>query len=295
MVSSLLAQSTVNGIIAGSIYALVASGFSLIYSTNKFMHFAHGSSVVVSGYILHTLFSLIGIPFYLSALLTILLSGLFGLLLYRAIYLPLQNKKASNVILLIASIALLMLFQNLIQMIFGAKVRSIGHVEIAKGINILGAIITPLQLVIVFISLLLFILLFLFMKKTKLGRNMRAVSDNKELASIIGINNKRISDYSFILGSCLAGVAGILIGLEQNLYPTMGTMLMIKGFTGAVIGGITFVPGAIIGSYLLGLVENLGILYLPSGYKDAIAFALLFIFLLVRPAGLFGIQKGVNK
>ena len=295
MVSSLLAQSTVNGIIAGSIYALVASGFSLIYSTNKFMHFAHGSSVVVSGYIIHTLFSLIGIPFYLSVILTILLSGVFGLLLYRIIYLPLQNKKASNVILLIASIALLMLFQNLIQMIFGAKVRPIGYVEIAKGINILGAIITPLQLVIVFISLLLFVLLFLFMKKTKLGRNMRAVSDNKELASIIGINHKRISDYSFILGSCLAGIAGILIGLEQNLYPTMGTMLIVKGFTGAVIGGITFVPGAIIGSYLLGLVENLGILYLPSGYKDAIAFALLFIFLLVRPAGLFGIQKGVNK
>jgi branched-chain amino acid transport system permease protein len=180
-------------------------------------------------------------------------------------------------------------------MIFGAKVRSIGHVEIAKGINIFGAIITHLQLVIVFISLLLFVLLFLFMKKTKLGRNMKAVSDNKELASIIGINYKKISDYSFILGSGLAGVAGILIGLEQNLYPTMGTMLMVKGFTGAVIGGVTFVPGAIIGSYLLGLVENLGILYLPSGYKDAIAFALLFIFLLVRPAGLFGIQKGVNK
>ena len=195
MVSSLLAQSTVNGIIAGSIYALVASGFSLIYSTNKFMHFAHGSSVVVGGYIIHTLFSLIGIPFYLSALLTILLSGLFGLLLYRAIYLPLQNKKASNVILLIASIALLMLFQNLIQMIFGAKVRPIGHVEIAKGINILGANITPLQLIIIFISLLLFVMLYFFMKKTKLGRNMRAISDNKELASIIGINYKRISEW----------------------------------------------------------------------------------------------------
>jgi len=123
---------------------------------------------------------------------------------------------------------------------------------------------------------------------------MRAVSDNKELAAIAGINQKRVSDYSFIIGSVLAGIAGILIGLEQNLEPTMGTTLIIKGFTGAVIGGITSVPASILGSYLLGLAENYGIWFLPSGFKDAIAFAILFLFLLFKPNGLFGFNRGAK-
>ena len=117
---------------------------------------------------------------------------------------------------------------------------------------------------------------------------------NPELASIVGINKEKIINYSFFIGSCLAGVAGILIGLEQSIEPTMGTHLMIKGFTGAVIGGITSVPGAVLGSYLLGFAENIGVWFLPSGYKDAIAFILLFIILLVKPKGLFGIDQGVK-
>jgi len=288
-------QLLANSLIIGSIYALVACGFSLIYSTNKFMHFAHGTSVIVSAYILFWLFAILGIPFFLSCVLTLILSALLGLLMYRLIYLPLQNKKSSNIILLIASIGILILFENLIQMIFGAQVRTIGLIKVTKGIEFMGAVITPLQIIIILTSIVLLVLLYLFMKKTRLGRNMRAVADNKELASIMGINHRRISDYSFLIGSVLAAIAGILIGLEQNLSPTMGTMLMIKGFTGAIIGGITSVPGAIVGSYLLGIAENFGIWYLPSGYKDAIAFTLLFIFLLFKPTGFFGIDKGVKK
>ena len=288
-------QLLANALIIGSIYALVACGFSLIYSTNKFMHFAHGTSVIVSAYILYWLFTLLGIPFFLSCILTVILAGALGLLMYRLIYLPMQRRKSSNVILLIASVGILILFENLILLIFGARVRTIGLIKVAKGMEFMGAVITPLQIIIILTSVILLILLYLFMKKTRLGRNMRAVADNKELASIIGINQRRIADYSFIIGSMLAGIAGILIGLEQNLLPTMGTMLMIKGFTGAVIGGITSVPGAIVGSYLLGIAENFGIWYLPSGYKDAIAFVLLFIFLLFKPTGFFGLDKGVNK
>lgn len=291
---SLFAQLAVNGLIAGSIYALVASGFSLIYATNKFMHFAHGVSVAVGGYILFWLFTLLGVPFVLSCLITITLTGLLGLLMNRTVYGVLRKKKASSVILLIASIGLLVLFENLILLVFGADVKAIGLLPIAKGLEILGAVITPLQIVIILVSLLLLVSLYIFMKKTKMGRNMRAVADNKELASIIGINHKRITDYSFVLGSALAGVAGILIALEQNLTPTMGTMLVVKGFTGAVIGGVTSVPASVLGSYLLGFAENFGVWYLPSGYKDAIAFALLFIFLLFRSQGLFGINKGVK-
>lgn len=288
-------QLLANSLIAGSIYALVACGFSLIYNTNKFMHLAHGTNVAFGAYLLYWLFSLLGVPFFISVILTIIFSGILGVGIYRFIYLPLQKNNASNVILLIASIGILLLFENLILLIFGANVKSIGYIEVTKGLEIFGAIITPLQLWIMFISIVLLVGLYLFMKKTKLGKNMRAASDNPELASIVGINQKRLATYSFMVGSMLAGVAGILIGLEQNLEPTMGTMLVIKGFTGSVVGGITSIPGSIAGSYLLGIAENFGIWWLPSGYKDAIGFVLLFIFLLFRPQGLFGLNKGVRK
>jgi branched-chain amino acid transport system permease protein len=290
----IFAQLTVNGLIAGSIYALVASGFSLIYGTNKFMHFAHGISVAVAGYILYSLFSVFDIGIILAILFTLIASGVFGLLLYRGIYLPLQNKGASNVVLLIASIGVLILFQNLIQTFYGADLKIIGLLEVKKGLSIFGAVITPLQISVIVISFVLFVVLYWFMNDTKLGKEMRAVADNKELAGIVGINYRRVADYSFVIGSVLAGVAGILIGLEQNLDPAMGTMLIIKGFTGAVIGGIMNVPASIIGSYVLGLAENLGIWFLPSGFKDAIAFGLLFLFLLFRPQGIFGRDKGLG-
>ncbi len=291
---AIIGQLFVNGLIAGSIYALVASGFSLIYATNRFLHLAHGTTVAVGAYLLFALFSVLGIPFFVSALVAIILTGLFGLLMNRAIYSPLRKRKASNIVLLIASLALLSLTENIIMLIAGPGVKSIGWLPTKTGIHIGGAIITPLQIAIIVISVVLMILLYLFMKKTKLGRDMRAVADNKELASIAGINPIRISDYSFMIGSAIAGVAGILIGLEQNLFPTMGVMLIIKGFTGAVIGGMTSVPGAVVGSYIVGVIENLGILWLPSGYKDAIAFALLFVFILWKPTGLFGFNKGVK-
>lgn len=283
----ILMQLLINSLIIGSIYALVSAGFSLIYSTNKFMHFAHGVMVTVSAYILFLLFNILKFEFWAACILTIIFAGLLGFLSYRGLYLPLQNRKSSNVILLIASVGMLILFENIILLIFGADIKTIGYVSVSKGISVAGGIITPLQIIIILVSLILFALLWLFMNKTRLGRNMRAVSDNKELSAIIGIDYRRIADLSFIIGSMLAGVAGILIGLEQNLEPTMGLNLIIKGFTGAIIGSIASVPGSIIGSYILGIAENFGIWWLPSEYKDAISFVLLFIFLLFKPKGLF--------
>lgn len=281
-------QLLANSLIIGSIYALVAAGFSLIYATNKFMHFAHGIMVTVGGYLLFLLFTQLGIPFWISCIITLVVTGFLGWLSYRALYLPLQKRKSSTVILLIASTGLLIFMENIILLIFGADIKSIRYIGVTRGIDVLGAIVTPLQIVIFGITVVLLVLLYLFMHRTKLGRNMRAVSDNKPLASIIGINSRRIADISFIIGSVLAGIAGILIALEQNLTPTMGMGLIIKGFTGAIIEGIVSVPGAIAGSYILGIAENFGIWFLPSEYKDAISFVLLFIFLLFMPKGLFG-------
>jgi len=292
---SIFLQLFINGLIAGAIYALVAAGFSLIYSTNKFVHFAHGSTIAVSSYVLYYLFSTIGLDFYLSVLFAVLFAGLFGVFMLEAVYLPLSKRKASGLILLTASVALLILVESFILLIFGADVKTINFIKVEKGLEFFGAIITPLQIVIVISSLVLLVGLYFFMKHTKLGKAMRAVSDNKEVAEIVGISSKKIFIWSFFIGSLIAGVGGVLVGLEQNLEPTMGTNLMIKGFTGAIIGGVGSVPGAVLGSFLLGFAENFGIWYLPSGYKDAIAFVILFIFLLFRPQGILGIKKNGEK
>ena len=285
----------INGLIAGAIYALVASGFSLIYATNKFIHFAHGAVIAFSAYILYLFFTVLGLNFGFAVVITIIFASLIGYGLNLAIYKQLRKRKSSSVILLIASVGLLILLESLILILFGADVKTIGFIKISKGMSFLGAIITPLQLFIIISSLILLIGLFLFMKKTKIGKAMRAVSDNKDVAEIVGISSEKIYSWSFIIGSAIAGIAAILISLEQNLEPMMGTSLMIKGFAAAIIGGIGSVYGAVLGAFLLGIAENFGIWYLPSGYKDAIAFFLLFLFLLFRPQGILGIKRRAEK
>jgi len=292
---SIITQLLINGLIAGAIYALVASGFSLIYSTNKFVHFAHGATIAFSAYILYFLFSILGLNFGFAVVLSIIFTTLLGMAMNSIVYKKLRKRKASSVILLIAGFALLILIESSLLLFFGADVKTIGYLKISKGLEFLGAMITPLQIVIIITSFILLASLFLFMKKTKIGKAMRAVSDNKNVAEILGINSERIYNWSFIIGSAIAGIAGVLISLEQNLEPTMGTGLIIKGFTAAIIGGIGNIPGAILGAFLLGFAENFGIWYLPSGYKDAIAFMLLFLFLIFRPNGILGIKRGEEK
>ena len=291
----MFSQLLVNGLIAGAIYSLIAVGFSIIYSTCKFAHFAHGAVAAIAGYILFTLYQLLGFNFWVSSFLVIISAAFLGYFLNLTIYKQLRKQKTSSAVLLIASIALLILIESLILLFWGANIKTINFVEIAPGIEKLGAIITPLQITIILISIVLYVSFLLFMKRTRLGKAMRAVTDNKDVAEIVGISAEKTYSWSFIIGSAIAGLAGILIALEQNLNPTMGTGLMIKGFTGAIIGGIGSVPGAILGSYVLGLAENFGIWFLPSGYKDAIAFVLLFLFLLFKPQGILTIKKGFQK
>lgn len=291
----IFSQLLANGIIAGSLYALIAVGFSLIYTTNRFLHFAHGSVAIAGGYMLYTLFDLWGVNFYLSAVLVVVLTGLLGCLLFAAVYRPLQKKKSASTILLIAGLGLLLLLENIISLIFGADVKTIDFLTVAEGRQIWGAYITPLQMVIVGTSVVFLGLVSIFIYKTKIGKIIRAVADNPELASVTGIAITRIQYLGFFIGSALSGVAGILIALEQNIEPSQGVYLMIKGFTGAVIGGVSSIPGALLGSYVLGLVENFGIWYLPSQFKDAIAFGFLLLFLLLRPYGILGINKGTRQ
>lgn len=290
-----LLQLILNSLVIGSVYALVAVGFSLIYQTNRFMHFAHGAAVAVSAYLVYLFFTILKTPFVLACILTILVSCLIGYGMFILVYNPLKERKSSNVILLIASFGLLTLFENILLLSFGSDTKVIGLFETSRGLNFLGATITPLHIVIILTTIICLILTYIFMNKTKIGRNLRAVADHAELADILGLNSHKYKALSFVVGSILASVAGVLIGLEEHLSIVMGMDLMIKGFSGAVIGGITSVPASILGSFIIGIAENFGVWFIPSGFKNAITFILLFLFLLFKPSGLFGVDRGGRK
>ncbi|BBM88764.1 high-affinity branched-chain amino acid transport system permease protein LivH [Spirochaetota bacterium] len=281
-------QFMINGLITGSIYAVVAAGFSLIYNTHKFVHFAHGAVVMVGGYLFHTFF-LLEWNIIVAALMAAMVTGGLALGLYQLTYAVFYKKRAGNVILLMASIALLLLINNVLQLFYGAQATVVKAFPVTEGLEFWGAIITPVQIIIIAVSLILLGLLYILMTYTQLGKMMRAVADNDELSLIIGIPRDNVKRFSFFIGSFIGALGGVLVSLQEALVPSRGTYLIIKGFTGAVIGGIESVPASIIGSYLLGFIENISIIYLPSDYKITISFGLLFLFLIFSPGGLYAL------
>jgi len=297
----MIQQLILNGIIAGSIYTLIAIGFAVIYRTVKFFHFAHGVVYTVGAYLAYSIIShwsmvndqsSIGIGYRLLAILVgVIGAGVLGVGIDRLVYHPLRNRKASNLIFLLASFGVFIFIQNLIQLIYGAQILTIRTGPVKEGHHFLGAVITDIQILILVISCLLLVVCWWFIKKTKLGKAMRAVSDDPVAANVVGINPEKIILYSFALGSVLAGIAGILISLETNIEPTMGFSAILKGIIASIIGGIGSIPGAVLGGFFLGLAENIGIWKIQAGWKEAIAFGILIIFLLFRPGGIMG-KKG---
>jgi branched-chain amino acid transport system permease protein len=284
----MIQQLILNGIIAGSIYTLIALGFTVIYRTVKFFHFAHGVVYTAGAYFAYTLIISLHINFVISLFLSIILAAILGIAIDRFVYYPLRKKNASNLIFLLASFGVFIFLQNLIQMIYGAQILTIRTGAIKEGHHFLDAVITDIQITILVVSIILMIILWLFIQKTKLGKAMRAVADDPVAANVVGINPERIILTSFAIGSALAGAAGILISFETNIEPTMGFSPLLKGIIACIIGGIGSIPGAVLGGFFLGLAENLGIWKIQAGWKDCIAFVILIIFLLIRPSGFLG-------
>lgn len=283
-------QLILNGIIAGGIYALVALGFTVIYRTVKFFHFAHGVVYTVGAYLGYTFAISLGLHPVLSFLGAVVFAGVIGVAIDRTIYFPLRRQKAPNLVFLIASFGVFIFLQNLIQLLYGAQILTLRTGPVKQGHQILGAVITDIQILILAISVTLMILLWLLIQRTKLGKAIRAVADDPIGASVVGIYTEKIIFASFAIGSVLAGAAGILISLETNIEPTMGMNAILKGIIASIIGGIGSIPGAMFGGLFLGLAENLGIWKISAGWKDCIAFLILIIFLLLRPSGIFGIK-----
>lgn len=288
---SILPQILVNGLIAGCTYSLIASGFSLSYLTSRFFNFAYGSIISLAAYVLFYLCNILSIDFVTSLVLTLIVIGFSGFATNNYLYRPLRRRGSSGPVLLVASFSLSIAMTSFIQIFFGADMRLIKYFSLQKSLSFMGITVTHVQIAIFIITFVLLLVLYFLMKKTILGKMIRAVADNKDCASILGISSEKVINYSFVISSILVGLAGIFMGIDRSLDPSMGANLMIKGFTGAIIGGIDSVPGAILGSFFLGIVENFGILIFPPGYKDVITFFFLFLFLLIRPHGIWGIKK----
>ena len=287
-----IAQLIVNGIIAGSIYALVALGLSLVYGILHFLNFAHGEMAMAGAYAFFFFFIIFQWPLWLSFILAIAAVAVLGMIIEKTTFKPVRN--APPLTSLITSIGVSLLLQSLALIAFGANIRTVRSGFIPKGREVLGVIITDTQILIIVVAVVLMLGLYFFLKYAKIGKAIRAVSDNKQVAAILGISPNKVIVTIFALGSALAAIAGILVAYEQNLEPTMGVMLGIKAFAAIILGGVGSIPGAVLGGYAIGLAENLGIgisiagYAVPSGYKDAIAFIIMIIVLLFMPNGIMG-------
>ena len=285
----MIIQLFIFGIIAGSQYALIAIGFSLIYKTNRFFHLAHGAVYAVGAYIAYTLSVTYGINQISAFLLAAISTSAFGIAIDRYVYLPLRRSKSPNLVFLIASFGVFIFTENILQLLYGAHLLTIRSTSIKEGFIIGEATITLQQIFIIISSIVLYLIIWFTISKTKIGQAIRAVADDSRGAAVSGIWSERIILYSFAIGSALAGMAGVLVSLETNIDPTMGFNAILKGIIASIIGGIGSIPGALLGGLLLGIVENIGIWNIQACWKDAIAFGILIIFLLLRPQGILGI------
>lgn len=271
----------VNGLIAGSLIALVAEGFALIYGTARFFHLGHGAAVVAGAYCHYCLYVLARWNFGLSLFLSMLCSALLGILMEEMVYRPLRRRGAPSMVLFISSLGILQVAQSSVALLFSDEVQLLRRGAITPGYEILGASITGNQLLTICMSALIGIGLELMRKKTSLGKKIKATADDVRLAEIAGINTDGILMITFALGSALGGLAGVLVGFETNISPTMGMNSMLLAIVAALIGAGRLWE-TIVSAYGLGLVQQLGIFQFGAQWKNSIAMSILILFLLGR-------------
>ena len=282
-------QTLISGLSLGSIYALIALGYTMVYGIAKMLNFAHGDIIMIGAYAGIIAVAQMGLPPLIAVLLSILICALLGVLIEFLAYKPLRQAPPLSV--LITAIGVSYFLENAALLIFGADTRSFTNVVTLPALKLAGGaltisgttIVTFLACVVIMAALMLFI------KKTKAGQAMLAVSEDKDAAQLMGVNVNATISLTFAIGSGLAAVAGVLFcSAYPTLTPYTGAMPGIKAFTAAVFGGIGSIPGAFIGGILLGIIEILSKAYISSQLADAIVFAVLIIVLLVKPTGLLG-------
>jgi len=290
-------QQIINGLTLGSVYALIALGYTMVYGILELINFAHGEIYMLGAYlgiIILGFFTAIGLTAYslplslvITFMLTVLFCASYGFTMEKLAYKPLRQ--APKLSLLISAIGVSIFLQNYVMITQGATDKVFPSVVGNAGFTFAATRVTYLQAAIISVSGLIMLLLHAFISRTKTGKAMRAVAQDKDMAALVGINTDNIISITFIIGSGLAAVAGMMVSAYYGLVNySIGYSAGIKAFTAAVLGGIGNIPGAMFGGILLGLIESLGAAYISSEYKDAYAFIILIIILLVKPAGLLG-------
>ena len=280
----------INGLSLGSVYAIIALGYTMVYGIAKMLNFAHGDVIMIGAYVALTCMTSAGLPPLVSVLIAVVACTVLGVLIERIAYKPLRNA-ASPLAVLITAIGVSYLLQNVALLIFGANNQSFQSVVSWAGLSLAGGAlnITGETIVTIVVCVIIMVGLMLFIRKSKAGQAMRAVSEDKGAAQLMGINVNGTIALTFAIGSALAAVAGVLLcSAYPSLSPYTGAMPGIKAFVAAVFGGIGSIPGAFIGGILLGVIEILARAYISSQLADAIVFAVLIIVLLVKPTGILG-------
>lgn len=280
-------EQIINGLRTGSIYALIALGYTMVYGIAKMINFAHGDIIMVGAYSLYVFISRLHLPILLSVILSILVCALLGITMEKVAYKPLRNAPALAV--LITAIGMSFLLQSLALLIFKANPIPFKSIIKLAPVTIGSVTIAGISIITFLVTTIIMIALTLFIRYTKAGRAMRAVSEDRQAAELMGINVNRTISMVFAIGSALGAVAGILyICQYQTLQPTLGALPGIKAFVAAVFGGIGSVPGAMLGGVLLGIIESISKAYISSELADAIVFGVLVLVLLLKPSGLLG-------
>lgn len=284
----------VSGISLGSIYALIALGYTMVYGIAKMLNFAHGDVIMVGAFVIYTVSTTWGLPPVVGVLISIVFCTVFGIVIEKVAYKPLR--KASSLAVLITAIGVSYLLQNSALLIFGSSTKSFTSVVTIPALHLFDGqlVISGETIATIVVSVIIMIGLTLFINKTKPGHAMLAVSEDKGAAQLMGINVNATISLTFAIGSALAAVAGALLcSAYPSISSTTGAMPGIKAFTAAVFGGIGSIPGAMLGGILLGVIENLSKGYISTQLSDAIVFAVLIIVLLVKPTGILG--KKINE
>lgn len=286
-------EQLLNGLTLGSTYALIALGYTMVYGIVQLINFAHGEIYMFGAFVGLLLVTALGLNIFWALLGAMVFCMLLGILVERIAYRPLRGK-SSRLSALISAIGVSIFLSTLMALLRGTNTTRYPTVLAQKTYH-LGAIeINSMQIIILLVSALLMVGLQLLIQKTRIGKAMRACSQDIDASSLMGINVNRVISFTFAIGSALAAAGGVMVGIYYNaVWPYMGTMAGLKAFSAAVLGGIGSVPGAMLGGLTLGVMEIMGVAYLSSSYKDAIAFAILILVLIIRPQGLMG--KKISK
>jgi branched-chain amino acid transport system permease protein len=282
----LLLEQLVNGITQGSIYALIALGFTIIFGTLRLVTFAHGEVFMMGAFMGYTAMRYLHGSLLLGILVAILASGLLGIIIERVGFHFLRKAPHQSSLLITIGFSIVLI--NLAQLIWGPETHSIRDLQYGD-FQVLGIYVSYTQVIVLAVTFLLLAIIRVLIYNTQIGRTIRATAQDYEAAYAMGVNIDLVFMLTFALGSLLGGIAGILIGFYYNaFYPTMGTLPGLKAFSACILGGLTSLVGAVVAGVILGVVENLSVAYISSSYRDVFSFGILILVLILRPRGLFG-------